>query len=127
MVRLTHLTTVLISLPLIFAHPSPRDTFVALESRDSKGGCGSHTTPEILAAAAELAAQDEIEASSLSASKPKPLKNIKVKTWIHVVAGSKKLEDGWIPDSQLKAQMKVLNDNFGGLFQSCDSNTFQNS
>lgn len=115
MVRLNLLALALSTIPLAFAHSSE------LHSRQEKGGCSTHSTPEFLAAAALAAAEDKADIAALTASVktigkfkwPKPTKWIYVPLYIHVVAASKKLEDGWIPNDQLYAQYGVLNDNFG--------------
>ena len=38
---------------------------------------------------------------------------VNIDTWIHIVAESEVLEDGWIPDEQVDAQMVELNANYG--------------
>lgn len=123
MVRFTSLTAVLASLPLVFSHPS--NTFV---SRDERGACGTVLTPEAIAAFEELASLGGLpESSELAGFEAKPLRmaaaaaplypwgNVVVPTWIHVIAASEKLEDGYAPDSQLYAQIDVLNEDFGML------------
>lgn len=119
MVRLTLFAVAVASLPHIFAHPSE---FV---SREDRGGCiADIPSKEYLAAASEMAAAES--SSSISAFSTAdisvnavdfghPTHDITVKTWMHVVAASTALEDGYIPEQQLLDQMDVLNDNYGKL------------
>jgi hypothetical protein len=119
MVRLTLLAGVIASLPLIYGHPSE------LVSRDDRGGCIADVpTEEYLAAASAMSAEASSSISSFSTADfstsaidfGTPTYDIIVKTWMHVVAASTALEDGYIPEQQLLDQMDVLNDNFGEFF-----------
>jgi hypothetical protein len=114
MVRLSALTASLASLPLIFAHPAAE-----IFSRQERNGCGTEAPPaEFLEAVAAFDVGDaklpEESAFRTAAYGGDPFENpIVIKTWLHVVAGAETLSEGWIPDSQLKAQMDVLNEAFG--------------
>ncbi|KAL2074980.1 hypothetical protein VTL71DRAFT_8760 [Oculimacula yallundae] len=118
MVRLNTLTAALASLlPFVVAHP-----FDLWTRDDFRGECGTVTTPEDLAAIAAVAGQgsssfaptDSFRAAALPVTSIEPwqLGDITVKTWIHVVAVDQTVAGGWIPESQLIAQMAVLNENF---------------
>jgi hypothetical protein len=110
MVRLTVLTGALASIPLLLAHPHA-DIIVG---RDEHGGCETRPTEAFLAAAAAFAGKSDFSAKSLRAVEAgDPTYDIKVKTWFHVVAASKALEDGYLPEDQLAAQLDVMNENFG--------------
>ena len=113
---------------LLTAHPT--DNREDIQSRQVRELCASHTNPEFFTALAGVAVLDAGDLTDLSNDRsklesavdvsriistksPKPLKSIRVKTYVHVVAASKNLTDGWIPDSQVKAQLRVLNNDFG--------------
>ena len=114
------LTAVLASLPFLSAHPALPNVV----SRDLRGGCIAEPPAEFISAVTEISSLDDAEFLSLSddvsidgASKvpklPIPVRPIVVKTWMHVVAVSKKPEDGWLSQKQLWDQVQVLNDDFG--------------
>jgi len=118
MVRITSVVALLASLPLLLA--SPTDIF----GRDDngRGGCDTVPTEEDLAAIAQAASLDfpNLGSARIATSFAPPsaadlasFGSITVSTWVHVVAVSENLIDGWIPDSQIYAQMDELNANFG--------------
>lgn len=126
MVRLTSLAAFAASIPFVFAVPS----FVEFRQEDvARGFCGTETTPDDIAAIQEVIAQGSYESFDFVRARSNailtgrapiyPWGNAVIKTWIHVIAASETLTDGWIPDSQIHAQMDVLNHDFG----KCDKKT----
>jgi hypothetical protein len=113
------LTGVLAALPFLSAHPA----LPSVVSRNLRGGCVAEPPAEFISAAIEISSLDDAEFSSLSddgiegsvktPKLPIPVRPIIVKTWMHVVAASKKPEDGWLSQGQLWDQFQVLNENFG--------------
>ena len=99
--------------------------------------CGTHATPEVKSIAASFALEDAAEFASVSDSgtslisstplqariwtRPNwiPKKGITVKTYFHVLASSKNVSEGWVPNAQLKEQFKVLNDDYGEFPSLC--------
>ncbi|CZS95648.1 hypothetical protein WAI453_001524 [Rhynchosporium graminicola] len=116
MVRLT-LTAALASLlPFVVAIPTELWT-----REDFRGECGTVTTPQDLAVIAAVAGNSSSFASTngfLASALPSysiepwQLGDITVKTWIHVVSVDGTPAGGNIPESQLIAQIAVLNENF---------------
>lgn len=71
-----------------------------------KFGCATEASPEILAAAAEIAAQES------SGSIVSVAATIEVDLYFHVVASSTSVADGYITDTQLSNQLSVMNSAF---------------
>ena len=71
--------------------------------------CRAERTPEFIAASKAMAVAEADQARA-GVGKSEP---ITVETHIHVVAKSRLESRGYIPESQLKKQMKTLNTDFG--------------
>lgn len=95
----------------------------ASDQRNTDLRCGTYTTPKDIdnlkeAALAGSYGEKELTRRSLHDIKRDityPWGPVVIKTWIHVISTSTKVEDGNIPEAQLIAQMKVLNERFGIL------------
>jgi hypothetical protein len=93
----------------------------ASDQRSTDLRCGTYTSPKDIdnlkeAALAGSYGETELTRRSLHDSKRDiayPWGPVVIKTWIHVISTSIKVEDGNIPEAQLMAQMKVLNERFG--------------
>ncbi|RDB18609.1 Extracellular metalloprotease 1 [Hypsizygus marmoreus] len=70
-------------------------------------GCGVHISDEKVASA-----ERRFSSNRLPASNPNATAIIDVH--FHIVAANETLEGGWVPDSQLKAQIDVLNKDYTG-------------
>lgn len=104
------------ALPFVLAHAGE------LTKRKSDGFyCGTNTRPEDLAALQVVADSGAYEGHPVLRPRDRivsrdtkyPWGNVTIKTWIHVIAASTNISDGYVPDSQLQAQMAYLNKNFG--------------
>ena len=126
MVRIASAVRLLASLPLILASPAN------LLGREDlgRGGCGTETTEEFLAAvkdvmsldfpdlASERVAASFAEFAPPTAAELASFGHITITTWVHIIAASELITDGYIPDSQIYAQMDEVNANFG-MFHTC--------
>lgn len=68
-------------------------------------GCGTKATPEFLAASEAMATRELAGNNTFSAQA-----TIEIDTYFHVVAASNSLSGGYVPQSQLTAQLAVLNE-----------------
>jgi hypothetical protein len=69
--------------------------------------CSTKTTPEILAIHREMAALEQSGNATFAIDA-----TLEIDVYFHVVAASESEADGYIPQSQLDAQLEVMNDNF---------------
>lgn len=117
MARFTLLTlalasTILSPLSTVLAHPTngPRNT---------KFGCGVVPTPEFLATANEMAAQEASSKSALgaltAAGGVSAAATINVNVYFHVVARSTAASGGYVTAAQIANQVAVMNNNYGEL------------
>lgn len=118
------------ALPLAIAHSNE------LSKRRSDGFyCGTNTRPEDLAALQVVAESGSYEGFAGLRARDRivgrgvqyPWGNVTIKTWIHVIAASTNISDGYVPDSQLDAQMAYLNKNFGEISEYILLNNVANS
>ena len=89
-----HFGALLLALTTPLAYAAPQK---------GKFGCATEPTPEILAAAAQIAAQEQ------SGSLVSVAANIEVDLYFHVVAASTSVADGYVTDKQLADQLTVMN------------------
>jgi hypothetical protein len=68
-------------------------------------GCGTKTTPEILEVSRQFAAEEASGNGNFSIDA-----TIEVDLYFHVVASSTSLSGGYVPESQLTAQLNVMNE-----------------
>lgn len=101
-------STILSPLSTVLAHPTngPRDT---------KFGCGVVPTPEFLATAKEMAAQEAASKSALGvlAADVSAAATINVNVYFHVVARSTAASGGYVTAAQIANQVTVMNNNYG--------------
>ncbi|CAJ2502048.1 Uu.00g049010.m01.CDS01 [Anthostomella pinea] len=69
-----------------------------------KFGCGAEPTPELLAAAEQMAVQEAAGNTSFNA-----LATVEVDVYFHVVASSTAVADGYVADSSLTRQLSFMN------------------
>lgn len=110
MARLTFLAAALAVFTPAFAHPTNAP-------RAKTMGCAVEPTAEFLATAAkfaelEAAGDNSTEINISSARVAAAAATITVDVYFHVVAKSTSLSGGYIPQSQLDAQFKVMNDEY---------------
>lgn len=125
-----HLSAVFALLPVaVLCHP--KFAHGTASSRGRGALCGTQVTGEAIAVISNLKSQDFPSAltpeqaaaanitsalrTSAKGSERLAPEQFTVQTWIHIVTTGKTLADGWIPDSQVTAQIKEMNANFGKI------------
>lgn len=93
------------------------------DQRAKDARCGTYVSPkdiEYLEVAALAGTCDYTEGHlarsvqlNLKRDVTYPWGPVTIKTWIHDIANGTRFVDGYIPDSNLQAQIKVINDRFG--------------
>ncbi|CZT44468.1 related to Extracellular metalloprotease VDBG_01143 [Rhynchosporium secalis] len=108
MARFAFLALAASILSTVSAHP-------ANGPRDTKFGCGVVPTPEFIAAAQAIAAEEEAQKASLGASlvsDVSALATTTVNVYFHVVSKSNAVSGGYVSASQITQQLAVLNSNY---------------
>ncbi|RDB18083.1 hypothetical protein Hypma_000963 [Hypsizygus marmoreus] len=80
---------------------------------EGRGGCGSELTKDDVAAA-ESSFQDRKAWSSFLAAGA-AFAPVEIEVYWHVVAANTTISGGWIPQSQIDAQMAVLNEDYADV------------
>lgn len=111
MVSFKLMTAIAALSPTILAHPAADIS----ERAENRYLCKSEPSPEFLADAAAFAnleaTYDNSSRLNIQAEGARAAP-IVIQTYFHVVARSNSLSGGYIPESQLAAQFKVMNDNY---------------
>lgn len=99
--------------PAVFAHPAAD----IAERQTGRYSCGAEPSSEFLAEAASFSNLEKTYDNSsarFNIAQPSSLRaTIVIQTYFHVVARSTALSGGYIPQSQLTAQLNVMNSNYG--------------
>lgn len=105
---------------LVAALSSAAITRSASNSLDARNTCVSQPPPGFIDAAAKMAETERTSSNLVGLQKSDgsfrsvtPATGLTVRVCIHIVAGSRSRCDGYISDSQLRAQFNVLKKNLG--------------
>ncbi|KFY14285.1 hypothetical protein V492_02724 [Pseudogymnoascus sp. VKM F-4246] len=102
-------STIISPLSTVLAHPTNAP-------RESQFGCGVVPTPEFLATAEKMAAEEAASKSALGLvagdGAITAAATINVNVYFHVVAKSNSASDGYVTEAQINNQVTVMNSNY---------------
>jgi len=113
----------LLSLAALAAAVSAMPGSLLFPRQERDFSCDTQTTAEDIRNFEELAALGSYEGNEALKARSRailtrqapvyPWGKVTIDTWIHVIAESTNITDGYVPQEQLDAQMAVLNRDFG--------------